>query len=84
MVRQESGGDRERRAATVRHNRACGQHAVAAMSDLVRDLSRLGWNDVRIAKELGMDEDEVLRLKQISGLTELFGDGDYSESWTVE
>ncbi|EAA9055576.1 IbrB-like domain-containing protein [Salmonella enterica] len=84
VVRQESGGDGERRAATVRHNRARGQHAVAAMSDLVRDLSRLGWNDVRIAKELGMDEDEVLRLKQISGLTELFGDGDYSESWTVE
>ncbi|ECE9311900.1 hypothetical protein EWY72_23455 [Salmonella enterica subsp. enterica serovar Napoli] len=80
----ESGGDGERRAATIRHNRARGQHAVAAMSELVRDLSRLGWRDGRIAKELGMDEDEVLRLKQISGLAELFGDGAYSESWTVE
>ncbi|EAT7400354.1 hypothetical protein DUB99_22665 [Salmonella enterica subsp. enterica serovar Bonariensis] len=84
VVHHESGGDGERRAATVRHNRARGQHAVASMSDLVRDLSRLGWDDVRIAKELGMDKDEVLRLKQISGLVELFGDGDYSESWTVE
>ncbi len=42
------------------------------MSDIVRDLSRLGWTDERIGTELGMDQDEVLRLKQISGLTELF------------
>lgn len=77
-------GDGERRAATVRHNRARGQHAVTAMSDLVRDLARLGWDDERIAKELGMDADEVLRLKQISGLAEMFGDGMFSEAWTVE
>lgn len=77
-------GDGERRAATVRHNRARGQHAVTAMSDLVRDLARLGWEDGRIAKELGMDADEVLRLKQISGLAEMFGDGTFSEAWTVE
>ncbi|EBQ8208585.1 ParB-like nuclease domain-containing protein [Salmonella enterica subsp. houtenae] len=74
----------ERRAATVRHNRARGQHAVTAMSDLVRDLARLGWEDGRIAKELGMDADEVLRLKQISGLAEMFGEGTFSEAWTVE
>lgn len=84
MVHQTGGGDGERRAATVRHNRARGQHTVGAMSDLVRDLSRLGWKDERIAKELGMDADEVLRLKQISGLAEMFMDGVYSEAWTVE
>ncbi|ECF7605533.1 ParB-like nuclease domain-containing protein [Salmonella enterica] len=82
LVHETGGG--ERRAATVRHNRARGQHAVTAMSDLVRDLARLGWDDERIAKELGMDADEVLRLKQISGLAEMFGEGTFSEAWTVE
>ncbi|ECU9384906.1 TPA: IbrB-like domain-containing protein [Salmonella enterica subsp. diarizonae serovar 61:l,v:z35] len=70
-------------ASTIRHNRARGQHRVAAMSDIVRDLARLGWSDERIGKELGMGQDEVLRLKQISGLTELFLTGEYSEAWTV-
>ncbi|HCU0055269.1 IbrB-like domain-containing protein [Proteus mirabilis] len=71
-------------AATIRHNRARGQHQVAAMSDIVRDLSRLGWNDQKIGDELGMSQDEVLRLKQISGLAELFSENDFSEAWTVK
>ncbi|EEI49501.1 TPA: ParB-like nuclease domain-containing protein [Proteus mirabilis] len=71
-------------AATIRHNRARGQHQVAAMSDIVRDLSRLGWNDQKIGNELGMSQDEVLRLKQISGLAELFSEHDFSEAWTVK
>ncbi|EFV6260845.1 transcriptional regulator, partial [Shigella flexneri] len=48
-----------------------------------RDLSRLGWTNERIGTELGMDQDEVLRLKQISGLTELFQEEDFSSAWTV-
>lgn len=71
-------------AATIRHNRARGQHQVAAMSDIVRDLSRLGWNDQKIGDELGMSQDEVLRLKQISGLAELFSEHYFSEAWTVK
>ncbi|HEK0355798.1 TPA: IbrB-like domain-containing protein [Proteus mirabilis] len=71
-------------AASIRHNRARGQHQVAAMSDIVRDLSRLGWNDQKIGDELGMSQDEVLRLKQISGLAELFSEHDFSEAWTVK
>ncbi|HFS8164275.1 TPA: IbrB-like domain-containing protein [Proteus mirabilis] len=71
-------------AAAIRHNRARGQHQVAAMSDIVRDLSRLGWNDQKIGDELGMSQDEVLRLKQISGLAELFSEHDFSEAWTVK
>ncbi|EFA6996019.1 transcriptional regulator, partial [Escherichia coli] len=47
------------------------------------DLSRLGWTDERIGTELGMDQDEVLRLKQISGLAELFQEENFSQSWTV-
>ena len=71
-------------ATTIRHNRARGQHQVAAMSDIVRDLSRLGWNDKRIGDELGMSQDEVLRLKQICGLAELFSKRLFSEAWTVK
>jgi hypothetical protein len=51
------------------------------MSDIVLELSRKNWSDSRIAKELGMDDDEVLRLKQITGLAEAFMDDDFSEAW---
>ena len=71
-------------AVTIRHNRARGQHQVTAMSDIVRDLSRLGWSDERIGEELGMSPDEVLRLKQISGLAELFSEREFSEARTVK
>ncbi|MCQ0080425.1 transcriptional regulator, partial [Escherichia coli] len=59
------------------------KHQITSMSDIVRDLSRLGWTDERIGTELGMDPDEVLRLKQISGLTELFQEEGFSSAWTV-
>jgi ParB-like chromosome segregation protein Spo0J len=71
----------ERMASTIRHNRARGKHAVSPMSDLVATLYRGGWADDRIAKELGMELDEVLRLKQITGLPEIFADREYSRAW---
>jgi len=71
----------DRIAATIRHNRARGKHAVDAMSDIVLELTRRNWSDKRIAKELGMEPDEVLRLKQITGLAELFSDREFSEAW---
>ena len=77
-------GFHRRMAATIRHNRARGRHQINAMSDIVRELAQLGGNDERIGKELGMDSDEVLRLKQINGLLELFADRRYSEAWTVK
>ena len=83
-VRKKQSRKDERIAATIRHNRARGRHAVNGMSDIIRDLSRLGWADEKIAKELGMEADEVLRLKQVSGLSEVFADEEYSEAWTVE
>lgn len=83
LINSERQGEPERISATIRHNRARGKHQIASMSDIVRDLYRLGWTDERIGKELGMDEDEVLRLKQISGLTELFLDEEFSDAWTV-
>ncbi len=71
----------DRIAATIRHNRARGKHQIQAMSDIVVELSRRNWSDKRIARELGMDDDEVLRLKQITGLAEMFADEDFSEAW---
>lgn len=73
----------DRMAATVRHNRARGKHKIAAMSDMVLDLKKRNWSDEKIAKNLGMDADEVLRLCQIGGLVEAFSDKEFSKSWTV-
>jgi len=74
----------DRIAATIRHNRARGKHQVAAMSDIVLELSRRNWSDEKIGRELGMEPDEVLRLKQITGLAELFEDKEFSEAWEGE
>ena len=71
-------------AATIRHNRARGRHQIPAMSAIVHELANLGWSDAKISQELGMDADEVLRLKQINGLAELFGDRQFSQAWTVK
>lgn len=79
--RQDRG---DRIASTIRHNRARGKHAVAAMSEIVIELKRRNWADEKIARELGMDQDEILRLCQISGLAELFTDQEFSKSWDVE
>lgn len=81
ILNEENTSREERIAATIRHNRARGKHQVQAMSDIVVELSKRNWGDERIAKELGMDADEVLRLKQITGLAELFSDKDFSEAW---
>ncbi|MEB7542400.1 IbrB-like domain-containing protein [Enterobacter huaxiensis] len=83
-LRQDRQDKHNRMAATIRHNRARGRHQINAMSEIVRELVQLGWNDEKIGKELGMDSDEVLRLKQINGLLELFADRRYSEAWTVK
>ena len=74
----------DRIAATIRHNRARGRHMVSAMSDIVVELSKRNWDDKRIAKELGMEPDEVLRLKQIGGLAELFSAREFSEAWDTQ
>jgi ParB-like chromosome segregation protein Spo0J len=83
-IRSDRQEREDRIAATIRHNRARGQHQVADMSEIVVELSRRNWSDVKIGRELGMEPDEVLRLKQISGLAELFADEEFSEAWEVE
>lgn len=74
----------DRIAATVRHNRARGKHSVERMSDIVIELKRRNWNDEKIAKHLGMDADEVLRLYQITGLLDNFKDIEFSQAWEAE
>jgi len=74
----------DRMAATIRHNRARGKHSVDGMSDIIIELKRRNWSDEKIGKELGMQEDEVLRLAQISGLAEMFADKEFSEAWEAE
>lgn len=77
-------GRRDRKdlmAATIRHNRARGKHGVDAMSALVGELVTLGWKDDEIGAELGMQPDEVLRLKQVTGLAALFAEREFSEAW---
>lgn len=83
VVNDESTGRGDRIASTIRHNRARGKHKVDAMSEIVQELVRRKWSDAKIAKELGMDADEVLRLKQITGLAELFDGREFSEAWEV-
>lgn len=78
------GERHDRMATTIRHNRARGRHQIHAMSEIVRELALLGWDDAKIGKELGMDDDEVLRLKQINGLQELFANRRFSKAWTVK
>lgn len=83
IIRPEREGYEDRVAATIRHNRARGKHQVTAMSAIVQDLVRRNHSDTWIARELGMDTDEVLRLKQISGLAEIFADREFSEAWEI-
>jgi len=70
-----------RMASTIRHNRARGSHSVELMSNIVSELTKAGMSDAWIMRHIGMDKDELLRLKQITGLAELFADKDFSESW---
>lgn len=71
----------ERMGSTIRHNRARGTHGIRPMSDIVLDLSKQGWDDVKICEKLGMELDEVIRLKQITGLKEAFSSHEFSKSW---
>lgn len=81
-IRADRTGRNDRMAATIRHNRARGRHAVDQMSEIVVELTRRNWSQARIARELGMDNDEVLRLQQVSGLAEMFANEEFSEAWT--
>jgi ParB-like chromosome segregation protein Spo0J len=71
----------DRMASTVRHNRARGKHSVAGMSNLVFQMLHNGWGDADICNELGMEPEELLRLKHITGFSKLFEEAQYRKAW---
>ena len=71
----------ERMAATVRHNRARGQHSVTGMSNMVFSMLDNGWKDEEVCNHLGMEPDELIRLKHITGFSKLFADTEYNKAW---
>lgn len=70
-----------RMASTIRHNRARGTHQIIDMSQIVLTLTQNGWTEGEISKHLGMELDEIIRLKQITGLKETFANHTFSKSW---
>lgn len=84
VIQESRQGRGDRIAATIRHNRARGKHAINSMSEIVVELKRRNWSNKKIGKELGMDPDEVLRLSQISGLAEMFSTVEFAEAWEAE
>lgn len=74
----------DRMASTIRHNRARGSHNIDLMSNIVSELVEMGKGDAWICKHIGMSPDELLRMKQITGLASLFQNRDFSESWDAE
>lgn len=73
-----------RMASTIRHNRARGSHSIELMSKIVAELVEAGMSDAWILKNIGMDAEELLRLKQITGLAALFKDREFSQAWDVK
>ena len=71
-----------RMASTIRHNRARGSHSIELMSNIVSDLVESGMSDAWILRHIGMDKDELLRLKQVTGIAALFKDQSFSKAWT--
>lgn len=77
-------GINDRMAATVRHNRARGKHSVEGMSSMVFSMLDNGWTDAAICNELGMEAEELLRLKHITGFSKLFEDVEYKKAWVTK
>lgn len=91
VIREREGGclpvvviDKDvtnRMASTIRHNRARGSHSIELMSNIVSELVESGMSDAWILRHIGMDKDELLRLKQITGLAALFKDTEFTNAW---
>lgn len=71
----------DRMASTVRHNRARGKHSIAGMSNMVFSMLENGWEDAAICNELGMEPEELVRLKHLTGFSKLFKDTEYKRAW---
>lgn len=71
----------DRMASTIRHNRARGKHKVDGMADIVFSMLENGWSDSDICNELGMEAEELMKLKHITGFSKLFEDIEYKKAW---
>lgn len=80
FIREEQRSLSQRMACTIRHNRARGSHNIDLLSHIVQELTLIGKSPIWIAKNIGMDMDEILRLKQLTGIAALFADEDFSIS----
>ena len=80
-IREDKRDISDRMASTIRHNRARGTHDIDLMVNIVAELTEAGMGNDWIMKNIGMDADELLRLKQVSGLAALFRDREYSRAW---
>jgi len=74
----------DRMASTVRHNRARGKHSIAGMGSMVFSMLENGWNDEEVCNELGMEPDEILRLKYVTGFAKLFDGVQYKKAWETK
>lgn len=74
----------DRMASTVRHNRARGSHSVSGMSNMVFKMLENGWKDNDICNELGMQPEELLKLKHITGFSKLFESVEYKKAWETK
>ncbi len=74
----------ERMSATVRHNRARGEHSISGMSSMVFQMLENGWSDEEICNNLGMEAEEILKLKHITGFSKLFEDTEYNKAWKTK
>ena len=74
----------ERMSATVRHNRARGEHSISGMSSMVFQMLENGWSDEEICNNLGMEPEEILKLKHITGFSKLFKDQEYNKAWKTK
>lgn len=81
-IRQSKKGVSSRMASTIRHNRARGTHSIKGMSNIVLELTTKGWDNNKICEHLGMELDEVIRLKQATGLKQAFANHTFSKTWT--
>lgn len=72
---------KDRMASTIRHNRARGKHHIQGMADVVFRMLDAGWSDEVIYKELGLSQDELIRLKYVTGFAKLFEGLKYRQAW---
>ena len=83
-INQWKQGRSDRMASTIRHNRARGAHNIELMSTIVSELVEMGKGDAWICKHVGMTLDELLRMKQITGLSSLFQNKEFSQAWEAD